>query len=207
MASSVTSSVTIRGSLPAAMFIPGLPNTVQIVDDDLSNAGQFLCREFIIICQDNGFEPEFANGPVPAHMDVPRFITVETVEEKPERARDTGNCWQRGFLQMPSRRTSPSPPQCQRFREAKFPCAWVCQHDTDRKHNGGLRQGRKWNDKRKVGKIKGTRTIFKKKVRVPFIFLTQTICHRPTLSLYFVHLSHLHPGPYHAPSSRTSCRC
>src|ERR1019366_6263874 len=105
MESSGTSSVTMRGSLLAAMFIPGLPNTVQIVDDDLSAAVQFLCREAIIVRQDNGFEPELADGPVPAHMDVPRFVTVEAVKEKPIRARDTRNRRQGGCLQLLARRT------------------------------------------------------------------------------------------------------
>lgn len=33
-------------------------------------------------------------------MDVPRFVTVEAVEEKPIRARNTGNRWQGGYLQL-----------------------------------------------------------------------------------------------------------
>ena len=99
MASSVTSSVTIRGSLLAAMFIPGLPNMVQIVEDHLPDAIQFLCRETVIVRQDNRLEPEFAYGPVAAYMDVARFITVEAVNEEPIRARNTGDRRQGGYLQ------------------------------------------------------------------------------------------------------------
>jgi hypothetical protein len=82
------------------MFIPGLLNTVQIVEDDLPDAVQFLCREAVVVRQDNGFEPEFADGPVPAHMDVPRFVTIEAVEEEPIRARNTGDRRQGGYLQL-----------------------------------------------------------------------------------------------------------
>src|SRR6266446_7868820 len=123
MASSVTSSVTMRGSLLAAMFIPSLPNTVHIVDDDLPDAVQFLCREAVVVRQDNGFEPEFADGPVPAHMDVPRFVTVEAVEEEPIRARNTRDRWQGGYLQLLAQTLDllPSPPQS---RYARFAARW-----------------------------------------------------------------------------------
>src|SRR5438105_4681876 len=105
MASSVTSSVTMRGSLLAAMLIPGLPNSVQIVEDDLPDAVQVLGREAIIVRQNNGFEPEFADGSVSAHMDVPRFVTVETVKEEPIRAGDAGDCRQGRNLQLLARST------------------------------------------------------------------------------------------------------
>jgi hypothetical protein len=67
-----------------------------MVDDHLPDAIQFLCRETIIVRQDNGFEPKLADGAVAAHMNVPRFITVEAVKEKPIGARNTGNGWQGG---------------------------------------------------------------------------------------------------------------
>src|SRR5438128_5527 len=51
-ASSVTSSVTIRGSLLPAVFIPCLPNTVHVVEDDLPDAVQFLRREAVVVSQD-----------------------------------------------------------------------------------------------------------------------------------------------------------
>jgi hypothetical protein len=83
MASSVTSKVTMRGSLLATVLIPCLPNAVQIVNDDFPDSVQFLCRKAIVIRRNNGFKPEFANNSVPAHMDVRPFVTVEAVKEKP----------------------------------------------------------------------------------------------------------------------------
>src|SRR5439155_23011794 len=42
MASSVSSNATMRGSLSAAVLIPGLHDAIQIIDNDLPNAVQFL---------------------------------------------------------------------------------------------------------------------------------------------------------------------
>src|SRR4051812_23283704 len=68
MASSVTSSVAKRGSLLPAVFIPCLPNAVQIVEDDLPDAVQFLPREAVVVGQGDWLEPELADGPVSTHV-------------------------------------------------------------------------------------------------------------------------------------------
>src|SRR5438128_441169 len=45
MASSVSSNATMRRSLSAAVPIPGLHDAIQIIDNDLPNAVQFLSHD------------------------------------------------------------------------------------------------------------------------------------------------------------------
>jgi hypothetical protein len=56
---------------------------LQVIENDLPNAVQFLGRETIIVRQSDRFEPELANGSVSAHMNMPRFVAIEAVKEKP----------------------------------------------------------------------------------------------------------------------------
>ena len=46
-------------------------------------------------------QPKLADGSVPTHMDMPRFVTVETVEEETKRTRDLGNRRHTESLSMP----------------------------------------------------------------------------------------------------------
>jgi hypothetical protein len=89
MISSVTLREIIRGSDIAAVFIPGLYDLLQVVDNQLANAIQLFGGVSIIIRQRDGFEPELARIAIPTDMDMPRLITVEAVKEKTIRSRNS----------------------------------------------------------------------------------------------------------------------
>jgi hypothetical protein len=73
--------------------MPGPSNSIQIINNDLANAIQFLLLESAVRGQFNRVEPELAYGLVATNVHVPRFVTVEAVEEKPVWARDSGDGW------------------------------------------------------------------------------------------------------------------
>src|SRR5262245_11248589 len=98
MLSRVTLRVTILGSLLATVLIPGLVNALGHQANDVSNAVQFRRREAPIIGQGHRFQPELAGLAFPAHMDMPRFITVKAVEEDAVRSGDTADRWQGNLL-------------------------------------------------------------------------------------------------------------
>jgi hypothetical protein len=85
------------------VFIPCLPNTLQIVDNNFADAVQFLRGEAVIVAQDDGFQPEFADGAIPTHVDMLRLITVETVKEQPIRTRNSRDGRQGERLQLLAR--------------------------------------------------------------------------------------------------------
>jgi hypothetical protein len=90
--SSVTSIATIRAPLFATVFIPRLPNAIQIIEDYPSNAVKFSWREAIVGTKDNGFQPKLACHTFTAHMYVLGFVAIEAVKEKPVWARNARDC-------------------------------------------------------------------------------------------------------------------
>jgi hypothetical protein len=68
------------------MLIPGLPNLLQVRENDLSDPIQLLRRESVVVRQGDRFEPELADLSLAAHVDVPGLIAIEAIEEETERA-------------------------------------------------------------------------------------------------------------------------
>ena len=90
---SVTSMLVIRGSLPAAVFIPSLIDESQIVKDELADSIQLLSAKPIVRRQHDRIEPELTRLSLPLGVNMPRFLAVEAVEEESIRADDPLNCW------------------------------------------------------------------------------------------------------------------
>src|SRR5712691_10594554 len=57
-------------------------------DDDFPNSVQFFRGKSVVRSQRNRIDPEFADISVSPHMNVSRFIAVETVKEETERTGD-----------------------------------------------------------------------------------------------------------------------
>jgi len=64
------------------MFIPCLPDTLQVIADDFLDTVEFFRRETIVIHQCDGIQPELADFPLAAYMDMPRLVAVKTIKEK-----------------------------------------------------------------------------------------------------------------------------
>jgi hypothetical protein len=66
IASSVTFSVTIRGS--STVLMPNLDNLCQPLNDQLPDLVQFLCAEAIISRKRNRFKPKLAGTAITLHV-------------------------------------------------------------------------------------------------------------------------------------------
>jgi hypothetical protein len=89
--SSVTSIAIMRGSLFATVFIPGLQNAIQIIEDYPSNVVKVSWRKAVVGAKDNGFQPKLARHAFTAHMHVLGFVAIKAVKEKPVWARNALN--------------------------------------------------------------------------------------------------------------------
>ena len=94
----------MRGSLLAAVFIPCLQNTVQVVENDLTDLVQFLRREPVVGGQDEGFQPEFTDSPAPRTWTCIGSSQSKLKKEESIRTRYTSDRRQGGYLHTASPR-------------------------------------------------------------------------------------------------------
>jgi hypothetical protein len=73
--------------------MPRLQYSIPILNNDTTNTIEFYRRKTIIGRQNDRRKPELAQTVFAAHMNVRRFVTIETVEEETIGARDVANSW------------------------------------------------------------------------------------------------------------------
>jgi len=73
------------------VFIPDLNHVIQVFNNNLTNAIQFLGAEAVVCCQSDRLKPKLASLVFSLNVNVPRFVAVKTVEEEPIWAGDSLN--------------------------------------------------------------------------------------------------------------------
>jgi hypothetical protein len=89
IASSVTFSVTIRGS--STVLMPYLDHLCEALHYQFPNLIEFLRTESIIPRKRNWFKPKLARAAIAFDMHMHELVTIEAIKEQPVRSRDIRN--------------------------------------------------------------------------------------------------------------------
>lgn len=102
IASSVTFSVTIRGS--STVLMPNLYDLREAIHYQFPNLIEFLRTEAIIPRERYRFKPKLARAAIALNMHMHGLVAIEAIKEQPVRSRDIRNRWHRFIAAVCSRR-------------------------------------------------------------------------------------------------------